>query len=320
MKITLIYSQGFVKLTDELVGRIRAVAPEAIISEVYERDVRVEDLVDSEIIFGRMPAHILKSLPNLKWLHLYTAGADAMTDISLYANKSIILTKASGTYGVPIAEHVIGMMTAVSRNFGYYYGEQRKGSWSNQSPNFLDIYGSTVLVLGLGDIGTEVCKRLSGFDCNIIGIRRNPSKPHELVQDIRPLSQLQESLPEADYVVICTPGTEKTSKLFGEKEFKLMKKNAIIVNIGRGSTIDTDALATALHTQEIYGAGLDVTDPEPLPADHMLWSAPNILITPHISGLSPMMIERRLMIFVDLLKRYVSGEELYNIVDFTEGY
>jgi len=320
MKITLIYSQGFVKLSDELVERINTVAPEAIISEVYERDVRVEDLVDSEIIFGRMPSHMLKSLPNLKWLHLYTAGADDMTDPSLYANKSVILTKASGTYGVPIAEHVIGMMTAISRNFGYYYGEQRKGSWSNQSPKLFDIFGSTVLVLGLGDIGTEVCRRLSGFDCNIIGIRRNPSKPHELVQDIRPLSRLHESLAEADFVIICTPGTENTHKLFGQEEFKLMKKNAVIVNIGRGSAIDTNALTDALYTQEIYGAGLDVTDPEPLPADHPLWSAPNTLITPHISGLTPMMIERRLMIFVDLLKLYLSGEEMHNKVDFTEGY
>ena len=320
MKITLAYSQGFARLSEEFVERIRNTVPGAIISEIHESDVHVEDVVDSEIIFGRVPVEMLKSLPNLKWLHLFTAGADNMTDISLYANKSIILTKASGTYGVPIAEHVISMMSAISRNLEYYYNEQRKGLWSNETPKFLDIYGSTVLVLGLGDIGTEVCRRLYGFDCNIIGIRHNPSKSHELVQDVRPLSSLHECLPEADYVVICTPGTEKTSKLFGEKEFKLMKKNAIIVNIGRGSAIDTDALATALHTQEIYGAGLDVTDPEPLPSDHPLWNAPNTLITPHISGISPMMYERRLMIFIDLLKRYLNKEEMYNTVDFAEGY
>ncbi|MCL2426634.1 MAG: D-2-hydroxyacid dehydrogenase [Oscillospiraceae bacterium] len=320
MQITLIYNQGFKKLSDELIGRVNEIATEAKIIETYHDGVTLEDIVDSEIVFGRIPAQLLKDLPNLKWLHLDTAGADGLTDISLFANKSIIFTRSSGTYGIPIAEHVIGMMTAVSRNFGYYYREQRKGSWSNQSPNFLDIYGSTVLVLGLGDIGTEVCKRLSNFDCNVIGIRHNPSKPHKLVQDIRALSQLHEVLPEVDYVVICTPGTKKTSKLFGEKEFNLMKKNAIIVNIGRGSAIDTDALATALYTQEIYGAGLDVTDPEPLPADHALWSAPNTLITPHISGLTPMMIERRLEVFLDLLKLYLCGEEMYNRIDFTEGY
>jgi len=320
MKITLIYNQGFVKLPDELVERIRDTAPGVTISEIYESDVCVEDLFESEIVFGRIHPRMLKNLPNLKWLHLYTAGADGMTDLSLYANESVLLTKASGTYGVPIAEHVIGMMTAISHNFGYYYNEQSKGLWSNQSPKLLDIFGSTVLVLGLGDIGTEVCRRLSRFDCNIIGIRRNPSKPHEFVQDIRPLSRLHDSLPEADFVVICTPGTEQTNKLFGQNEFKLMKSNAIIVNIGRGSAIDTDALAVALHTQEIYGAGLDVTDPEPLPADHPLWNAPNTLITPHISGLTPMMIERRLMIFIDLLKRYLNEDEMYNKVDFTEGY
>jgi len=322
MNIALIYSQGFTKLPDEILNKIRSTAPGAKIIEAYQDDVTVEDIVDTEIIFGRVSRRMLKSLPNLKWCHLFTAGADGLTDISLYANKSVILTKSSGTYGVPIAEYVIGMMLALGRKFGHYYEKQQesKWSWSDGVSDSFDIFGSTVLVLGLGDIGTEVCRRLSGFGCNIIGIRRNPSTPHELVQDVRPLSRLHESLREADYVVICTPGTEKTAKLFGENEFNLMKKRAMIVNIGRGSAIDTDALVAALHNGEIAGAGLDVTDPEPLPDKHPLWTAPNVLITPHVSPLTPVIIERRAMIFIDLLNRYLNGEEMYNIVDFAEGY
>jgi len=321
MKIAMIYSQAFPKFSDELMSKIKDTAVGAAITEVYQDDFTVEDIIDSDVVFGRLDPQILKSLPNLKWYHLFTAGADGMTDISLYANKSVILTRSSGTYGIPIAEYIIGMMIAVSRRFGFYYEKQREGLWSwGDNQDMLDIYGSTVLVLGLGDIGTEVCRRLSAFNCNIIGIRRNASKPHELVKDVRPLSQLKESLIEADYVIICTPGTEKTTKLFGEEEFKLMKKRAIIVNVGRGSAIDSNALVTALHEGEIAGVGLDVTDPEPLPSDHPLWSAPNILITPHVSPLTPIIVERRAMIFIDLLQRYINGDEMYNKVDFTEGY
>jgi len=212
------------------------------------------------------------------------------------------------------------MMIALSRGFIYYHKKQLTNEWCGTFPEFHNIYGSTVLIIGLGDIGTEVSKHLTGFGCKIIGLRRNLSKPHETIEDIRPISKLHESLPEADYIIICAPGTDETDKMFGRDEFDIMKSRAIIINVGRGRIIDSDALTDALNEGKIAGAGLDVTDPEPLPENHPLWQAKNILITPHVSAASQLTTQRRVNIFIDLLSRYVTGNEMYNKVDFDAGY
>jgi len=316
----VIYDYYFRELTDDLLATLHDAAQGATVATVQQSVVTVADLIDSDIVFGRIPPHLLIGLPNLKWLHLGSAGANGMTDRNLYANKSTLLTKSSGTFGIPIAEHIIGMMVALSRDFGYYYKKQAEGKWCSDFPHLLDIHGSTVFILGLGDIGTEVAKHLTGFGCKIVGFRRDASKIHETVSDVRSVSQLRESLPEADFILICTPGTKETEKLFGHEEFKIMKNTAIIINVGRGMVIDSDALAEALNKGQLAGAGLDVTEPEPLPEGHPLWNAPNLLITPHVSAATQVTSERRLMVFIDLLKRYLAGQELYNFVDFDAGY
>ena len=320
MRITVIYDSFFEELSDELMGRIRDAAPGCEVTGADQKTICVDDLIDSDIVFGRIPPHMLKDLKNLKWMHLGSAGANGMTDISLYANDSVILTKSSGTFGIPISEHIVGMMIALSRGFTYYYDKQQSDEWCNTSPDFHDIYGSTVLIIGLGDIGTQVYKHLNGFGCKFIGFRRDISKPHEYIKDIRSISKLHESLPEADYIVICAPGTVETAGMFGRDEFEIMKKRAIIINVGRGMIIDSNALTDALNLKMIAGAGLDVTDPEPLPPGHPLWKARNIIITPHVSAATQLTTERRVSIFIDLLKKYLSGQEMYNIVDFEAGY
>ena len=320
MKIILINDYFFHNISSELMQEIEAVAPGCEVKQVEQKGITVNDLIDADIVFGRIPPHLLIRLPNLKWLHLASAGANGMTDRALYANKDIIVTKSSGTFGIPIAEHTIGMMIAIGRNFDYYYKKQFDNEWCSTLPNLHDISGETVLIIGLGDIGTETAKRLLSFDCRLIGMRRDATKPHEIISDIRPISDLHKTLPEADYVLICLPGTNETEKLFGKTEFKLMKTNAIIINVGRGMIIDTDALTEALNNGEIYGAGLDVTDPEPLPPDNPLWNARNILITPHVSAATSVTTKRRVMVFAELLKCYITGKPMYNFVDFDTGY
>ena len=320
MKLTIINDHYFRKLPNALVQEIKDAATGYTVAEVEQNGIEVKDLFDSDIVFGRIPPHLLIKLPNLKWQHLASAGANGLMDKALYANQSMILTKSSGTFGVSIAEHIIGMMIALGRDFGHYYKKQFEGEWDSYWPILKDISGATVLIIGLGDIGTEVSKHLSGFNCRLIGMRRNESNPHEVINDIRPISQLHDTLPEVDFVIICTPGTTDTENLFSHVEFDLMKNTAIIINVGRGQIIDSSALAEALNTHSIYGAGLDVTDPEPLPEKHPLWTARNILITPHISAATNVTTKRRAMVFIDLLKRYIAGQDLYNFIDFDAGY
>ena len=320
MNITVIYDYFFKVLSEELLAQIREAAPGANVTEVEQSVVTVADLVEADIVYGRIPAHMLIELPNLKWQHLASAGANGLTDKTLYANKSIILTKSSGTFGIPIAEYIVGMMVTLSRDFNYYYKKQSEKHWCEDTPDFRDIHGSTVIIFGLGDIGTEVCRHLAGFNCQFIGIRHDVSKPHEIITDIRPMSKLRESLPEADYIIVCAPGTTETENAFGREEFGLMKNTAIIINVGRGMIIDGYALADALINEQIYAAGLDVTEPEPLPPEHPLWSARNTIITPHVSAITQLTTKRRVQVFLDLLKRYMKGQEMYNIVNFDFGY
>ena len=320
MKLTILTDDIIVKYTKEAIMELEQTFPDVGFSCMNKSSAGIADLIDSEIIFGWPPPKMLKDLKNLKWLHLPSAGANSYTDVSLYADPSILLTKSSGTFGIPIAEHIIGMMIALSRNFTRHHDAQKKGEWNHGRLDVLDLYGSNVLILGLGNIGTEVCRRLSGFGCNIIGFRRDASVPHELVSEVRPITRLRESLPDADYIIICLPGTNETRMIFGREEFGLMKNRAVIINIGRGTIIDTNALVEALNDKKIAGAGLDVTDPEPLPADHPLWNAGNVIITPHVSATSLRTDDRRLAIFTDLLKHYISGQQMYNVVDFVSGY
>ena len=320
MKLTALTDNFFVNYPDSVLLALEAVSPGLTITCMPRTSATIVNLMDSEAIFGWVSPRLLKDLPNLKWLHLPNSGANNYANPALYANPSVILTKSSGTFGIPISEYVLGMMVALSRNFTRHYKNQQEGNWPRDYLETLDIFGSNVFVLGLGDVGTEVCKRLSGFGCHITGFRRDTSVPHEFANEVRPISLLRESLPDADYIIFCLPGTNETYQLIGREEFGLMKKRAIVINIGRGSLIDTDALVDALNNHQIAGAGVDVTDPEPLPAEHPLWSAENVIITPHSSAMSPGNDARRLEIFTDLLKRYTSEQELYNIVDFALGY
>jgi phosphoglycerate dehydrogenase-like enzyme len=177
-----------------------------------------------------------------------------------------------------------------------------------------------VLIVGAGAIGNELAKQLQGFSCKVVGIKRDPSVKPPFYNEVYADGELDAHLPEADYVALCLPRTPDTISMFDYRRFSLMKPSAIISNIGRGDAIVSDDLDRALREKLIFGAGLDVTEPEPLPEGHPLWSAPNIIITSHTSGFSVNANKRRFGVFYDLWKRYNAGLPLHSIVDFTKGY
>lgn len=184
------------------------------------------------------------------------------------------------------------------------------------------IEGSRVLVVGLGDIGTAFARKMKALGCRTVGIKRRDGRKPEGVDDLYTLERLEQQLPKADIVALSLPGNADTYHLLSRERMAMLKKNAVILNVGRGMTLDTDALTDALREGRIAGAALDVTDPEPLPEDHPLWSMENVIITPHVSGgfSLPETLEQILDICIANLECYLVGRPLRNIVDFETGY
>ncbi|MCL2748124.1 MAG: D-2-hydroxyacid dehydrogenase [Oscillospiraceae bacterium] len=267
----------------------------------------------AEVIFGFPDPAALLSAPQLQWLHLPSSGADPYVDLRLYANRQVTLTTSAGVYGAPMAEHILMLFLMLARGY-------RRDDPDEAYDTPRELNGSTVVLLGLGDVGRTLAARLSSFATTTLGIRRNlwdkPPHVHELLD----LNSLKPALARADFVVSSLPLTRETQHLLNADAFNAMKPGAIFVNVGRGAVVDTDALTDALARGHLAGTGLDVTDPEPLPADHPLCTMPNVILTPHIAGASCEVPQRRFAFFEKQLARYLAGRRLHNVVDFFRGY
>lgn len=279
-----------------------------------------ETLSCTEIIFGNPSQSVLSRCPALKWVQLASAGADA------YVRKGVLppgvqLTNATGAYGHAIAEHMIGMVFLFYKKLHLYRDNQHKGLWHDEGM-VKSIRGTTVLVVGMGDIGGQFAERMKLLGAHVIGIRRTKRSKPDYADAVYEMEALDEVLPQADIVALSLPNTEKTVSLFNARRIAKMKPGAILLNVGRGNVVDTQALCQALSAGKLGGAGLDVTDPEPLPPDHPLWNVKNALITPHVAGGYHLRetYENIVSICFDNLKRYLNGRVLMNPVDFKTGY
>ena len=222
---------------------------------------------------------------------------------------------------VHFAFSLIAMLFALQKRLDIYQNQQKDHHWEKQT-HMMVTEGSHVLVIGLGDIGTTFARKMKALGAHVTGIRKSRKPKPEYVDAQYTMEALPELLPQADIVALSLPGYSDTKGVIGEKELHLMKENTILLNVGRGTAIDSLALAKALQEGAIYGAGLDVTDPEPLPEDHPLWDAPHCIITPHVSGgyALPETLEKILELSIENLERYEKGETLHNIIDFSTGY
>jgi len=272
------------------------------------------------VVIGNQDPERIAKAKNLRWLQLFSAGADGFIQPGVL-RPGAILTNATGGYGLAISEHMMGMLLMLMKNLHLYRDNQRKTLWRDEGP-VTSLEGATVLVVGLGDIGGEFAKRLRPFGAVIWGVKRRPSAKPEYVDRLALTEQLDELLPQADVVALALPGTAETAGMFSRRRLSLMKRGAFLLNVGRGSAVDQDALAELLENGHLGGAGLDVTDPEPLPAEHPLWKAKNALITPHVSGgfHLPQTLDRIVGIAARNLSHFLHGEEMENVVDFATGY
>jgi phosphoglycerate dehydrogenase-like enzyme len=258
---------------------------------------------------------------NLRWLQTAGAGVNGLVTPEIAAS-DLVITNASGIHAEPITEHMFGMLLVVTRRLKEAWEQQQTQTWRGGydfGANVTLLAGKTLGVLGVGAIGGYSARVGKAFGMRVVGLRRG-AEPHPDVEQMFSPDDKHAFLSECDVIMNSLPLTGKTRGFLGAAEFQAMKAGAIIINTGRGSTIVTDALLDALGSGHVGAALLDVTDPEPLPDGHPLWTAPNVFITPHYSGAHPTYDERANAIFLDNLQRFLAGEPLRNVVDKREGY
>ena len=281
-----------------------------------------EELAAAEVIVGFPPVPRLSSAKNLRWLQIPWSGADGYADHPDFP-AHVILTNATGAFGRPIAEYAFGAVFTLMRRFHQYRDCQKEAKWQRQGDE-LSPTGKHVLILGAGDIGSNAARLFKMMDCRITGVRRVVRNVPQEFDAMITLEQVDEYLPEADIVICCMPHTPLTQGFFTKARFEKMKSTAIFVNVGRGTLVDHEALAEVLNEGKIYGAALDVTNPEPLPENHPLWKCRNVLITPHVSGQTFAGLKDKEDFFFRMcrenLEAYRDGKPLQNRVDLKTGY
>lgn len=282
--------------------------------------VTQEDVDWAQVILGNVPAAMLHGSPALEWLQTNSAGVEPYIQPGVLAGGTL-LTNATGAYGLAIAEHMLGMLLELFKKLELYWDAQKSGAWQSQGA-VKAVFGSTVLVLGMGDIGGEFAARCKALGAKVIGVRRSPRPCPEYADEVHLLEDLDSLLPQADVVAITLPGTDATRGLMSRERLAKMKEGSVLLNVGRGFIVDTEALCDALERGHLSGAGVDVTDPEPLPPTHRLWNIPTAVVTPHISGFYHLREthERIVGIFLENLRHFQAGEPLRNLVDFATGY
>jgi phosphoglycerate dehydrogenase-like enzyme len=255
----------------------------------------------------------------LEWLQLNSSGVGAYSKWALQNN--FTLTCATGIYGLAVSEHILGLILSLYKKLYLYRDNQLSQEWVDEGP-VKTIEGSIALIVGLGDIGSTLAKKLNALGAYTIGVRRSNLDKPNYVDELYTTEKLDELLPRADIITFILPDTKDTYHLVDERRLNLMKNEAILINAGRGSLIDQDALCNVLDSGKLLAVGLDVTNPEPLPAEHRLWRIKNVVITPHVSGDYHLKEthERLIQLAAKNLHAFFNDKELTSLVDHSTGY
>lgn len=257
----------------------------------------------------------LQRYPSLQWLHLFSAGVDHMLDD--LRRFDLTVTNSAGLHAPPIAEWVIAMLLMHVKQLPEMVDKFERHEWEKVRGSELN--NCTLGIVGAGGLGREIAVRAAGMQMRVIGLRSSGAPLEHIERMYRP-HEMHTMLAECDYVVISAPLTAETQGMIGEAELRAMRPSAVLLNVARGSIVQTEPLLRALNEGWIAGAYLDVTDPEPLPPDHPLWEARNVFITAHTSAITPRSAERLVSFFCGNLRRWLAGEPLENVVDLSRGY
>lgn len=298
-----------------LMSRARGAAqPSRFVFRKLE-EVTDEDIASSQIIIGRFPINKVKIATSLEWLQLPMAGTDAYVVPGALPD-DVVLTNGAGAYGLAVSEYMLAASLALVRRFPEYARRQAERNWKPMG-NITSIESSTVIVLGLGDIGGRYAQKMKALGAYVIGFRKTNKEKPEYVDEQYSLDRLPEMIGRADIVSMVLPATKETENLMDGDMLRRMKKGSYLINAGRGNAVDLEALREALDEGRIAGAALDVTSPEPLPADDPLWKYENVMITPHIAGnlWLRQTVQNVLQIAGNNLARYLNGAPLDHVVE-----
>jgi phosphoglycerate dehydrogenase-like enzyme len=311
-------------------GRLSAfknAAPEVNVVVATDVESAALEATDADVIIGFNPdicnPRIINATKKMRWLASLSAGVENCMALPVVQERSLMMTNLRGIDSPVIAEHAIALMLALAHGLDRFAVDSANGIWGRDAAAKVPMQmleGKTMLVAGLGGIGTEVARRASGLGMHVVATREGGTGRPDFVSYIGQPDELLALAGAADVIVSALPLTPQTTGLYNAKFFATLKPNALFINIARGGSVVTADLVAALNAGKLAGAGLDVVDPEPLPANHPLWKAPRVLITPHISSLSDLSGEARWTIAVENLRRYVAGEKLLSEVDLVRGY
>jgi phosphoglycerate dehydrogenase-like enzyme len=280
----------------------------------------LEQVRDVDAAFGFIDAAHIRAGQRLRWVQQGSAGVEGVVTIPELVERDIVLTNMQRTFAPEIADQAIAYLLAFTRGLTHVIRKPPEGAWRRPPEVVLDeLQGKTLLVIALGGIGSEIARRAFGFGMRVLATDPKVIEKPLFVEELHKPDAFHRLLPRADVVASAVPLTPLSRRMIGEREFGMMKRGVILINVSRGGVVDTDALVAALDQGRVAAAGLDVTDPEPLPAGHPLWTR-NVLITPHTAGQSPGGQRRAHELFRENLRRFAAGEMLLNIVDKKAGY
>jgi D-2-hydroxyacid dehydrogenase (NADP+) len=315
----ILVSDNDAQLADDL----QSVTTGAKIVLVTEANV-MKEIVDADAYIGDITSPEVRAGKNLKWVGVMSAGVERVLfprdGTSALRDSNITLTNNKIVQGPEIADHALAMLLMLSRNLYILHRNDQQQLWNPRSFHGIELNGKTAVVVGVGGIGTQIAVRANAFGMTVIGVDTEDKPFVPFLKRVVKPDQFDDVLPQADVVFISVPDTPKSHKMMGTHEFELMKKDSYFIAVSRGGIYDMNGLVKALDEKRLAGAGVDVTDPEPLPKGHALWKFDNVIITPHIAGRSDQDSVRMIGTIKDNIRRFVEGKPLINVVDKQKGY
>jgi phosphoglycerate dehydrogenase-like enzyme len=303
---------------DAVIKQIQQISPQITLLPAGDRFAA--ELPNADVLYGKVTAEDVAKATSTRWIAVQYVGVDGILTPE-FLGRSVLLTNSRGCSANAIAEQAWGLILGLTRGVGLGSYSRKWDDWSKVRQ--VEMRGLTMGIIGFGAIGREVARRAKVMDMRVLAVDAEPlyGERYRTADELWLVdTHLDEMLRQTDVLVSCVPLTQRTRGMLGAREFALLRPDAYVINVSRGPIVKTDDLLAAIQSGKVAGTGLDVTDPEPLPADHPLWKQPNVLITPHKAGRSQLTVERETKLFLENLRRYVAGLPMLNVVDKQKGY